>query len=192
MTPKKSTVSWKDVKARLTDLSETELIKLVHDLYVSDKNNQYFLHARFELGDDVLSPYKTAIHRWLWPNFGQDASVTKAKKAIADYKKALGQPDDLAELMVFYCEQAAGFIDSIALEDETYFDALIAKFEHALDTITTLPLKKMQPLSDRLENVSLICHRFGYGVGDEMDELLANFRGKVEACLQCPPTRSPT
>jgi len=174
MAPKKSKTSWKDVKVKLTDLSETELIKLVRDLYVSDKNTQHILHARFGLGDNVLGPYKATIHRWLWPDFGQDTSVDRAKKAIADYKKTLGQPDDLAELMVFYCEQAAGFIDSIALEDESYFDALIAMFEHALDTISTLPLKKLQSYSNRLENVSLICHRFGYGVGDEMDELLAN------------------
>ena len=174
MTPKKCKASWKDVKTRLTDLSETELIKLVRDLYVNDINNQHFLHARFSLGDDVLGPYKTTIHRWLWPDFGQETSVNRAKKAIADYKKAIGQPDDLAELMVFYCEQAAGFIDSIALEDDAYFDALIAMFEHALVTIATLPLKKAQSYRNRLENIRCICHRFGYGVGDEMDELLAN------------------
>ncbi|MFZ6775889.1 hypothetical protein ACO0LD_03590 [Undibacterium sp. Ji83W] len=68
--------------------------------------------------------------------------MSKATKAITDYKKALGQPDGVAELMIFYCEQAAGFIDSIALEDETYFDALITMFEHVLVMIATLPLKK--------------------------------------------------
>ncbi|BBB61782.1 hypothetical protein UNDKW_3509 [Undibacterium sp. KW1] len=175
MAPKKSKTSWKDVKVKLTDLSDTELIKLIHDLYVSDKNNQHILHARFDLGDDVLGPYKATIHRWLWPDFGQDTSVGRAKKAIADYKNAGGQSNGLAELMVFYCEQATGFIDSIALEDETYFDALIVMFENALDTISTLPLKKAQSYSDRLENVRHLCHRFGYGVGDEMDELLANY-----------------
>lgn len=174
MAPKKSKTSWKDVKVKLTDLSDTELIQLIHDLYVSDKNTQHILHARFDLGDDVLGPYKATIHRWLWPDFGQETSVGRAKKAIADYKNAAGQADDLAELMVFYCEQAAGFIDSIALEDETYFDALITMFEHALVTIVTLPLKKAQSYSNRLENIRRICHRFGYGVGDEINELLAN------------------
>lgn len=36
----------------------------------------------------------------------QDLSVAKAKKAIAAYKKAVGQPEGLAELMVFFCERA--------------------------------------------------------------------------------------
>jgi len=80
---------------------------------VSCKDNQTFLHARFGLGDDVLKPYKTTIDRWLWPDMfkNQDTSVSKAKKAISDYKKAIGQPEGLAELMVIYCERAAGFSD---------------------------------------------------------------------------------
>ncbi|MBS0454194.1 MAG: hypothetical protein JSS14_23070 [Proteobacteria bacterium] len=41
----------------------------------------------------------------------QNASVAQAKKAIADYKKAIGQADGLAELMVFYREQASGDLD---------------------------------------------------------------------------------
>ena len=39
-----------------------------------------------------MKPYKASIDRWLWPNVfkHQDTSVTKANKAIADYKKAIG------------------------------------------------------------------------------------------------------
>jgi hypothetical protein len=31
--------------------------------------------------------------------------VVKAKQAIASYRKAIGEPVALAELMVFYCER---------------------------------------------------------------------------------------
>ena len=37
---------------------------------------------------------------------GQNVSVAKAKKAISDYKKATGLPQGVAELSVFYCEEA--------------------------------------------------------------------------------------
>jgi hypothetical protein len=39
-----------------------------------------------------------------------NASVAEAKKAIANYKKAIGQSDGLAELMVDDCQRASGFI----------------------------------------------------------------------------------
>jgi len=59
------------------------------------QDNQGFLHARFGLGENVLEPYKKTIDRWLWPDVfrGQDTSVSKAKQAISDYKKALGDPE---------------------------------------------------------------------------------------------------
>ena len=36
--------------------------------------------------------------------------VAKAKKALADYKKAIGRPEGLAELSVYYCEEAFTFL----------------------------------------------------------------------------------
>jgi len=40
-------------------------------------------------------------------------------------KKAIGQAEGLAELMVFYCEWATGFSNDVGLQDEGYFDALL-------------------------------------------------------------------
>lgn len=170
-----SSPSWSDVKAKLADFDRAGLIGLVQDLYAASKDNQSFLHARFGLGGDVLKPYKGTIDRWLWPDvfINQDTSVAKAKKAISDYKKAIGQPEGMAELMVFYCERAAGFSDDVGLQDEGYFDALVRMFEQALKLITTLPEESRAELLSRLDTVRRISHNFGYGVGDDMDDLLA-------------------
>ncbi|BDT58078.1 hypothetical protein MasN3_15720 [Massilia varians] len=175
MTSKKNTPSWSDVKTQLADFDRAALLGLVQDLYAASKDNKAFLHARFGLGDDVLKPYKTTIERWLWPDVfkNQDTSVARAKKAIADYKKAVGQPEGLVELMVFYCEQAAGFSNNIGLQDEGYFDALVRMFEQALKRIAALPDTARPALLERLDDVRRISHSFGYGVGDDMDELLA-------------------
>lgn len=175
----KSTPSWSDVKTKLADFDRAGLMGLVQDLYAASKDNQAFLHARFGLGEDVLKPYKAAIDRWLWPDVfkNQDTSVAKAKKAISDYKKAVGQPDGLAELMVFYCERAAGFSNDIGLQDEGYFDALVRMFEQALKAIAALPDAARSTLWVRLCVVRNISHNFGYGVGDDMDELLSEYGG---------------
>jgi hypothetical protein len=171
----KSQPTWSDAKARLADFDRGGLIGLIQDLYSASKDNQTFLHARFGLGEGVLMPYKTTIDRWLWPDVfkNQDVSVSKAKKAIADYKKAIGRPDGLAELMVFYCERAAGFCDDVGPQDEGYFDALVRMFEQALKTVGTLPEGERPELLARLDSVRRMSHNFGYGVGDEMDDLLA-------------------
>ena len=116
----KSQPTWTDVKAKLADFDRAGLLGLIQSLYSAHKDNQTFLHARFGLGEDMLEPYKKIIDRWLWPDVlrRQDTSVSQAKRAISDYKKAVGDPEGLAELMVFYCEQAAGFCSDVANDDE--------------------------------------------------------------------------
>lgn len=177
MATRKKSATWSDVKNGLSDFDRTALLVLLQDLYAASKDNQTFLHARLSLGDDLLKPYKLIIERWLWPDMfkKQDTSVSKAKKAIADYKKAIGQPEGLAELMVFYCERAAGFSDDVGLQDGGYFDALVRMFEQAIKAIDFLQEELKPGLFVRLDEVRRISHNFGYGVGGDMDDLLAEY-----------------
>src|ERR1700738_3648221 len=162
--------SWTDVKAELASCGRLGLLGLIQDLYAAHKDNQTFLHARFGLGADVLKPYKETLDRWLWPDVlrNQNTSVAKAKQAISNYRKAVGEPVGLAELMVFYCERAAGFCSDVGNQDEEYFDALVRMFEQALKVANTLPASGRDGLVTRLERVRGISHKFGYGVGDDM------------------------
>ena len=123
----------------------------------------------------LLEPYKKTIDRWLWPDLfrNQDTSVSQAKQAISDYKKAVGDPEGLAELMVFYCERAAGFCSDIASDDEAYFNALVRMFEQSLKLANGLSPERRDELLARLDRVRSISHKVGYGVGDDMDSLLS-------------------
>ncbi|HZL53928.1 MAG TPA: hypothetical protein VFC37_23600 [Terracidiphilus sp.] len=150
---------------------------LIQDLYAAHKDNQTFLHTRFGLGEDVLKPYKETLDRWLWPNVlrNQDTSVAKAKQAISSYRKAVGEPAGLAELMVSFCESAAGFSNDVGYQDEGYFDALVHMFEQALKATREISAGDRDALIARLDRVSTISHNLGYGVGDDMDDLLAKY-----------------
>lgn len=169
--------TWTDVKAKLASLDRSALIGLIQDLYTADKDNQVFLHARFGLGQDVLKPYKEALDRWLWPDVlrNQDISVAKAKQAISNYRKAVGAPAGLAELMVYYCETAAGFSADIGWQEEGFFDALVRMFEQALKVTLQLPPRDGDAMIVRLDRVRTVSHNLGYGVGEEMDFLLAKY-----------------
>lgn len=169
--------TWTDVKAELASFDRLGLLGLIQDLYAAHKDNQTFLHARFGLGKDVLRPYKETLDRWLWPDVlrNQDTSVVKAKQAISSYRKAVGEPAGLAELMAFYCERAAGFCSDVGYQDEGYFDALVRMFEQALKVIPQLSASDRNPLIARLDRVRVISHNFGYGVGGDMDALLARY-----------------
>jgi hypothetical protein len=171
----KSQPRWTDVKAKLASFDRPALLGLIQDLYSAHKDNQTFLHARFGLGEDMLRPYKETMDRWLWPDAfsRQVPSVLKAKQAISNYKKAIGDPAGLAGLMVFYCEQASGFASDLGYQDESYLNALVRMFEQALIIATTLPASGRDALVARLDRVRTTGHQCGYGVGDDMDSILA-------------------
>ena len=169
--------TWSDLKRQLDELERTALLGLLHDLYAASKDNQAFLRARFALGDDVLKPYKATIDRWVCPDVmrNQDISVAKAKKAISDYKKAIGRPEGLAELSVFYCESCANLLGYCGMDDEGYFNALARMFEQALKAIRNLDSKQQVTFVERLERVQYEGRNWGWSVGDDMDDLMAEY-----------------
>jgi hypothetical protein len=161
---------------KLASVEREGLMGLIHDLYAAHKDNQTFLHTRFGLGEDVLEPYKETLDRWLWPDVlrNQNTSVAKAKQAISSYRKAVGEPAGLADLMAFYCERASGFSNDVGYQDEGYSDALINMFDQAIKVTRQLSAGDRDALIARLDRVRTISHNLGYGVGDAMDSLLAD------------------
>ncbi|GGY24450.1 hypothetical protein [Pseudoduganella albidiflava] len=167
-----ATPSWIDIKARLADFDRAGLLGLVQDLYAASKDNKAFLHTRFGLGGDPLEPYKDVISRWISPaDYRNPISVSKARKAISDYRKALGQPNGLAELTVFYCEEVFDFLSRCGMDDEGFYDALMRMFEQALKYVTALPAVQQTAFLARLDRVRQLGRDVGWGVGDDFDHV---------------------
>jgi hypothetical protein len=169
--------TWIDLKRRLVELDGPMLLGLIQDLYAASKSNEASIHARFALGEDVLEPYKASIHRWVCPDVtrNQVISVAKGKKAISDYKKAIGRPEGLAELTVFYCESCMNLLGYCGMDDEGHFNALVRMFEQALKAIVGLEPCHQNAIVKRLERVRREGPNWGWGVGDEMDDLMAEY-----------------
>src|SRR5450631_4670076 len=156
--------SWSDVKTALLDFDRAGLRGLVQDLYTASKDNQAFLHARLGLGDDQLQLFKASISRWISPDLmkGQPISVSKAKKAIANYKKAIGRPHGMAELSIFYCEEAFGFLESCSMDDEKYLAALIQMYGRSLEIVSSLPPAERATYLERLDKLRARGRKVGW------------------------------
>ena len=165
------------MKTYLASFDRAALLGVLQNLYAADEANRTFLHTRFGLCEDPLQPYKKIVDRWLWPDLfrGQRTSVARAKGAITKYKKALGDPVGLAELLVFSCERAAGFCQDGHHEDTAYLDALVRMFKQALNATANLTGNVQNGLFARLDSVRSIGRQLGNGVGEDMDVLLSEF-----------------
>ena len=81
----------------------------------------------------------------------------------------------MAELSVFYCEEAIVFLHDCGMDDEGYYSALVLMFEQALKWVTTLPENQQKPLLERLGRVRAAGRQIGWGVGDEMADLWSTY-----------------
>lgn len=167
----KTQPAWGDVKAKLAEFDRAGLLALVQDLYALNKTNQSFLHARFSLGTNSLAVYKKRIHDALFPDWNKPVRVAEARKAIAEYRKAIGQPEGLLELHVLWCETASGFSMDLGYADEGYFNALLRQFEAALKQLGAVAEPTQRTAITRLKAVRDRT-QVGYGVQDEMSWLL--------------------
>ncbi len=170
---KNASPTWGDVKAALLDFDRAGLRGLVQDLYTASKDNKSFLHARLGLGHDQHQPFKASISRWISPDLmkGQSVSVSKAKKAIADYKKANGRSDGIAELSIFYCEEACGFLESYSMEDEGYFAALIRMYERSLEIVSSLAPAERMIYLERLDKLRSRGRNVGWAIEEGFNSL---------------------
>jgi hypothetical protein len=66
-------------------------------------------------------------------------------------------------------------LDYCGMDDEGYFNALVRMFEQALKAIVAIEPNQQASFVERLERVQNEGHNWGWGVGDDMDDLMAEY-----------------
>ncbi len=77
----------------------------------------------------------------------------------------------MAELSIFYCEEAFGFLESCSMEDESYFVALIRMYERSLEFVLSLPPAERANYLERLHKLRSRGRHIGWGVEEELNSL---------------------
>ena len=165
--------TWSAVKSAVIKLSHDDLLSLVADLYRLSKQNQAFLHARYADAEAAMEDCKKIIAECLYPDVLRDRplQVAKAKKAVADFCKAVAEPVLHAELMVFFLEQGNAFTVEYGDIDAGFYEALLAMARRAVQAICGLPKEMQEPYRERLAEVVRSSTRIGWGYHDELADI---------------------
>ena len=166
----KAGASWSDVKRKVTKLDAPQLINLVADLYRLSKENQAFLHARLAVVEDPLESYKKIVDECMYPDVHKNKpiQIARAKKAISDYSKAVGDALGEAELMTFFVEQGNALTIDYGDIDEEFYAALNLMYRRALDKVCSLPDASQDAFKVRLEAIMRSSAHIGWGYQDEL------------------------
>jgi hypothetical protein len=164
---KKQTPSWSDVKTAIASLDQSDLLDLISDMYHLSKDNKDFLHTRFSIGDDLLTPYKKIIHECMHPDIlNEPIRMLRAKRAISDYSKAIRNAKGEAELLTYFVECGHKFTLYYGDIDEDFYDSLVEVYAQAIKKVLTLPVREQDDYRKRLKKIMISADGIGWGYHD--------------------------
>lgn len=162
------------LKKSLASLPQKELVQLVVDLYGSYSNVKENLDSLFAVDKetarkDALEKYKAIIRNEYFPAKGKEmCRASVCKKAIADYKKLKPNPDDVADLMVFFVEQGCMFTNQYGDMWESFYTTFENNYRATLDYVFKNELENK--FKDRFKECVRLTEDCGWGFNNVLDD----------------------
>jgi len=168
----KQTIS--EIRRFIEKQDKATLVSLICDLYSISPQNRNFLETRFIPASGGLEKYKKIITKALYPDVISNGRISfrDAKKAISDYKKAVGTGTGLAELLVYAFECGNNFTCEYGDMDEPFYDSMIRLFNLAVDTLAALDPPLADSFIRRLSTAVKKANCIGWGYYDAISEVL--------------------
>ena len=183
----KKTGGWSTVRRDLAAWDKPTLLALVKDLYEVAAENRDFIQARCqdggqaeESGGEVLERYRRKIVEQFFPARGEGKlKLEQARKAIRDYRKATGNLNGTAELLLTYLENGAEFTHEYGDIDERFYSSV----ESALDELAVLLHGEARGMysefSERLARVEEITDGIGWGFHDYIGDVVGQLEEEL-------------
>jgi hypothetical protein len=100
--------------------------------------------------------------------------VAKAKKAVADYTKASGEPKGILELMLFFVDTGTKFTVNCGDMYEEFYLALERMYAKALDLVLTMDEEAIDEYYNRFEDLVTSTIDVSWGYHDSLEEMFYN------------------
>ena len=155
------------VRVYLNSKSSDELIEEIVTLVKTfPEVKEYYQVKLSPKGDSkALAKYQKIIRDEFFPagGFGK-LQLSNVHKALKNYKKISDAVDGKVELMVYFVEQGAQFIQEFGDIDEDFYESMESVYEEASKLVATHNLKRKW--RDRFYDVVRDTDDTGYGFGD--------------------------
>ena len=168
---------WKPLRNILEELSNDELLKVIHDLYLSNESTRKFLSARFQKGPVPLKKYKDLVRQALYPDFNSgddddDVRIRDAKKATSDFAKATRDPNQTLDLMVHFLEVGTRMMNDFGMDYEAFYNSMESMFRKVFRRLTGKDHQLLSDFLPRLRNIEKASRDTGYGYCDSLSEMM--------------------
>lgn len=170
-----SSGGWLEIRKKLCQVTDRDLLALVGELYSFSAKNRSFLDSRFLRDAKTLDKYKAVIRKNLcpeeygWEDLRSYFNIKGAKEAISEYKKATGDEWGVLELMVYYTEVACAFASKSGDLFDAYYNSVISVYKNALTFLLKQETNERLPYMERLKKLPEITDNIGWGFPDSLN-----------------------
>lgn len=143
------------LKARLQQADQQTLVKLIQDLCTLSTDNRTFLETRLAVATDPLAPYKKRIEEALCPDVfsKKPTSISAARRAVTEYRRAAGDQHGLLELMLYYVECGTDCTAAYGDMWEEYYASLESMYDRFLKALKKTDEHTKESFRNRLRTV---------------------------------------
>ncbi len=173
---------WKPLRSKLENLSSDELLKVIHDLYLSNDSTRKFLSARFQKGSAPLKKYKDQVQQALYPDFNSgdtDVRIRDAKKAISDFEKATKDPSQTLDLMIHFLEVGTQMMEAFGMDYESFYDSMESMFRKVFTRLKATDHQLLPDFLPRLRKLEIASRDTGYGYGDSLSDMMTELESSA-------------
>lgn len=165
-------MSWSNIRKKLSQLPDRQLITEIRDLYQLNKENKRFLEMRFSSNVEAdISSYKKIISTNICPDPPKPLKLSVAKKAIQEFKKAVKNDKEMMELMIYYVEKGVEFTLMYGDIDAAFYASLESMFSSVIENLKTHVGLQQQFLPRAIEIVHST-KNIGWGFHDYLYQTL--------------------
>lgn len=166
---------WGKVKAKLNRFNPSELLDLIHDLYLASPENRQFVEGPLLPSAHHLEKYRNRAEDAIYPDpLGRKrVRVREAESLIRHYRLSTGDPVGTVDLMLAMVEAGTEQAADLGYGDDAYFASLERVLRSVVDALPSLPESARRSIEQRLLKVAQTAEPVAWGYGDSVHEITA-------------------
>ena len=160
------------LKDHLKNLSKPQLEKEISFLFKTYPSVKEYYNANLGNENEVMEDYREQIVSEFSPTALVEYPkfrISKAKKALSDFKKISKSPENIAELMVSYVEAGVVGTNMFGDIDEPFYDSMTSMYERTYKFIIKEGLLPL--FSERLAEIVSNTEGIGWGFHDMLSDI---------------------
>jgi hypothetical protein len=164
---------WGPIKAKLKDLSASDLVNLMRDLYQASPENRQFFRGRLLHSPADLESYRHKVADAVFPDPFRNKPVRmgEAERVIRHYRLSTGDESGAVDLMLVLVEAGTEQAVDLGYANEGYFASLERVLESVVGALPSVPEAERPAIVERLRQLTARAASTGWGYGDAVRDI---------------------